>query len=119
MQLQCAMLFVKNVPLMATFYEDVLGLKPIGETRTDTWVEFETGSARFALHAIPPELAGQIEISSPPRAREKNPVKLIFAVSDVERERARIEALGVTTLIRPWGACDAVDPEGNVFGIRA
>lgn len=45
-------------------------------------------------------------------------MKLLFVVPDVERERARLETLGVTLLIRPWGACDGVDPEGNVFGLR-
>jgi catechol 2,3-dioxygenase-like lactoylglutathione lyase family enzyme len=109
------MLFVKDLRLMVAFYGDVLGLKPVAETRTGNWVEFDAGGARFALHAIPPEMAEQVEISSPPRPREKSPVKLIFEVADVERERARLEALGIAMLIRPWGGCDAVDPEGNIF----
>lgn len=48
-----------------------------------------------------------------------DPVKLIFEVKDVESERARLESLGTRILRRPWQqpgmACDAVDPEGNVF----
>ena len=73
---------------------------------------------RFALHAIPPEIASDIEITSPPRVRGQNPVKLIFEVDDVEAERARLELLGTKMVERPWGAWDGVDPEGNVFGIR-
>jgi len=48
-------------------------------------------------------------------------VKLIFEVTDVESERARLESLGIQVLRRPWQkpgeTCDAVDPEGNIFQI--
>ena len=104
---------------MEAFYGDTLGLKRIDETRTDSWVEFDAGSARLALHAIPAHIADQIEISSPPRVREKNPVKLVFVVDDAQSERARLEALGVVMVIRPWGSVDGVDPEGNVFQISS
>ena len=77
--------------------------------------------ARFSLHAIPTEIAKSIEIGSPPTPREEDPVKLVFKVKDVELVRARLESLGVQILRRPWqkpgAACDAVDPEGNVFQI--
>ncbi len=111
------MLYVKDLPGMAAFYGETLGLKAIAETRMDTWVEFESGSANFALHAIPPEIAEQIEILSPPDPRDRNPVKLMFEVENVASERKRLEALGVTILQRPWGTCDGVDPEGNIFQI--
>ena len=102
---------------MADFYGNVLGLAPIEETRIDSWVEFDAGGARLALHAIPDPLASRIEISSPPRAREENPVKLAFLVDDVEREQARMAALGIELVRKPWGACEGVDPEGNIFQI--
>ena len=119
MQLQRAMIFVKDLNRMAAFYGDMLGLKPVAETRTGSWVEFNAGNASLALHAIPPYLADGIEISSPPRVRETNPTKLVFAVEDVQSGRARLEELGVTIVLRPWGTCDGVDPEGNVFQISA
>src|SRR5882757_4780138 len=52
-------------------------------------VEFEAGATRFSLHSIPPEIADQIRISSPPRPREENPVKLSFEVDDIASERQR------------------------------
>ena len=112
MLLKRAMLFVKDFPAMARFYGDVLGLNPIAETRTDTWIEFETG---FALHAIPPHIAEGIEILSPPQPRENHPIKLAFAVDDLTSECERLESLGVKILQTPWGTCDAVDPEGNIL----
>lgn len=119
MRLNGAMIFVKDLPRMAAFYTDTLGLKPIGETGMETWVEFDTGDARFSLHAIPAPSAAEIEIASPPEPRERVPVKLFFEVEDAGSECARLESLGVTILRRPWGASEAVDPEGNIFQIRS
>jgi len=121
MQLRSAILYVKDLERMKRFYGEMLGAVPTNHLWTDTWATFETGSARFSLHAIPAEIANNIEIGSPPTPREAEPVKLIFEVEDVESERARLESLGIQVLRRPWQrpgeACDAVDPEGNVFQI--
>ncbi len=121
MQLRITMLYVKDLERMKRFYGDMLGVKPTNRACTDVWATFETGGARFALHAIPADIAKHIEISSPPNPRDKDPVKLIFEVKDVESERARLESLGIRMLRRPWQqpgeACDAVDPEGNIFQI--
>ena len=65
------------------------------ETRMENWVEFQAGATKFALHAVPSEIADQIEILVPPRPREKNPIKLSFEVDDVASERQRLESLGV------------------------
>jgi catechol 2,3-dioxygenase-like lactoylglutathione lyase family enzyme len=119
MRLNHAMIFVKDLPGMTTFYSSALELQPIEETRLDNWLEFDTGGARFSLHAIPVDIASGIEISSPPRPREKNPVKLFFEVDDLASERQRLEAMGVTIIERPWGAVECVDPEGNIFQINA
>jgi catechol 2,3-dioxygenase-like lactoylglutathione lyase family enzyme len=117
MRLNRAMIYVKDLPRMAAFYGDTLGMKPIEETRMNEWVEFDAGNSRFALHAIPSQIADQCEITSPPQPREKSPVKLIFEVDDVASECARLESLGVTIVRRQWGSYDAIDPEGNIFQI--
>ncbi len=123
MRLECAMLYVKDFLHMKEFYEQMLGTPPVNTESTDTWALFDVGGARFALHAIPPEYARTIQISSPPKARETDPVKLIFAVDDVLAERNRLEAMGIPVLQRPWQepnqACEGVDPEGNIFQISA
>jgi predicted enzyme related to lactoylglutathione lyase len=111
------MLFVKDLPRMTIFYRDVLGLTVNEATRLPDWVEFG-GDAQFALHAIPATIAAGISIESPPRAREQGSTKLTFVVKDVEATLASIEAMGLTLLRRPWGAVEAVDPEGNVFALR-
>lgn len=117
MRLLRALIYVSDLERMTAFYRDTLGLKPITETRMDSYVEFDAGAATFALHAIP--IGQRCELSSPPRPRENNPVKLSFEVENLASERKRLESLGVTVLQRPWGACDGIDPEGNIFGISA
>jgi len=119
MRLHGAMLYVKDLPRMAAFYRDVLGLHPVEETRQPDWVEFQDGGAQFALHAIPAAIAAGISIDSPPRVRAQGGIKLTFAVKDVEAVLASIEAMGLPLLRRPWGGVEAVDPEGNVFALRA
>jgi catechol 2,3-dioxygenase-like lactoylglutathione lyase family enzyme len=117
MRLSNAMLYVKDIERMASFYRDTLGLQPIAETRLENWVEFETGGARFSLHAVPNEIAQGIDLGNPPQPRENVPVKLTFAVADADREMERLTRLGVPLIRRPWGACDVVDPEGNILQI--
>lgn len=100
---------------MADFYEHTLGLKPNPKTRSDDWVEFDAEGTIFALHAIPAEHANGVEITSHPEAREQSATKLCFFVDNLPAERARLTTLGVIFIDRPWDACDALDPEGNVF----
>jgi predicted enzyme related to lactoylglutathione lyase len=118
MHIRGAVIYVKQLDRMASFYEGALKLKPDSATRNEGWVEFAFGTTTFALHAIPAETASEIEILSPPKAREHTPIKLIFEVEDVDSECVRLESLGATVLSRPWGTHDVIDPEGNVFHIR-
>ena len=120
MRLSSATVYVKDLPRMRAFYSEMLGVKPSNDTWTDTWAEFDAGGVSFALHAIPSgNSQPDRDLATPPRPRGQNPVKLIFEVDDVDAERARLELLGVTMVQRPWGAWDGIDPEGNIFGLRA
>ena len=112
------MLFVKDLVRMTAFYRDVLGLQPLEKTRLENWVEFEGDGVRFSLHAIPVAIATGIHIESPPRPHEQGGTKLTFTVQDVDATLNKIEQMGLPLLRRPWGATDAVDPEGNVFALR-
>lgn len=111
------MLFVKDLERMTVFYTEVLGLTVVPETRLPNWVEFQSNGSRFSLHAIPAEVAAGITIDSPPVPREQGRTKLTFAVADVTATLARIEAMGLPLLRRPWDVVEATDPEGNVFAL--
>jgi predicted enzyme related to lactoylglutathione lyase len=117
-ELRRVIVFAKDLEAMAAFYRDALGLRPIPSAAGSGWVEFEAGGARLALHAIPAALAAGISIADPARPREDTPIKIVFAVDDVDAERSRLVRAGATMFeVRPWGACDGIDPEGNVFQI--
>jgi catechol-2,3-dioxygenase len=119
MRLGRAILFVKDFDGLLAFYCNTLGLRRLTQDAPG-WAELDAGGATLALHAIPSEIAKAISITSPPRRREEMPIKLVFVVPDVESERARLVSLGVSmSELRPWGASDGVDPEGNVFQISA
>lgn len=118
MQLRTAMLFVKDLPRMRRFYAEALGLTELPERQGDGWAEFAAGGVTLGLHAIPPHIAADIAIGDPPTAREDTPIKLVFACPDVAAARLHLAAHGAVMFeLRPWGTCDGLDPEGNVFQI--
>jgi len=117
MQIGSAVLYVADLPAMTTFYADVFGLAPIAGDHADVWQEFHAGTFRLGLHQIPAELLTKGSPVAPATPRERTLIKLVFAVPDVERERRRLETRGVAMLVRPWGDCEVVDPECNIFGL--
>jgi len=118
MDLHLAMVFAKDLPRMTAFYRDGVGLTLVADRSTADWSEFQAGGALFALHAIPPAIARDIEITDPPRARGDGALKLVFRVDDLAAARAHLAAHGAV-MFEPWSprACDGLDPEGNVFQI--
>ncbi len=117
-RLGTAVVLAKDMQRMAEFYHEGLGLPLIDAPMAPGWLEFDAGSVRLALHAMPPRVARQIEITHPPRAREESPIKLLFEVDDLEQARQRLIRYGATMFEpRTSGVCDGLDPEGNVFSL--
>ena len=114
--LKCALLYVKDLPRMTAFYRDGLGLRVV--TNSPTWVELDAGGATVGLHAIPDDIAKDIVITTPPARRESTPLKLIFEALDLDSAMAHATGAGaVMDAPSPWGSCNGIDPEGNVFQI--
>lgn len=120
MKLHQAMIFVKRIDLMTTFYRDGLGLKVLPRKSEEGFVVFDAGGATLALHAIPPAIAKTIEIADPPVTRSDTALKLIFEVPDVAAARTHLARHGaIMSEPTDWGGCNGADPEGNVFMIVA
>ncbi|HXI56125.1 MAG TPA: VOC family protein [Polyangia bacterium] len=118
MELRRTMIFAKDLDRMTAFYRDGLGLRLLPERRQEGWVEFDAGGCLLVLHAIPAQIAKDIEITSPPRPRSDTPLKLVFETPDLEAARTHLLSQGaVMQQPRGSGACDGLDPEGNVFQI--
>lgn len=114
MQLHQAMIYAKDLSSMANFYTTILGLTPIESTRTDSWLEYTEG---LALHLIPPHIAEDIHISTPPAPREDSPIKLLFQSPDLPATLAHLESKNIPYTLRPWGTADLTDPEGNILSL--
>ena len=118
MNLGGAMIFAKDMQRMIAFYRDGIGLRLLTDKSKDGWAEFDAGVGSLILHGIPIDIATNIQITTPPKARESTPIKLIFRAIDVDQARLHLKQQGAEMFEpRPWGACDGLDPEGNVFQI--
>ncbi|MES3011801.1 MAG: VOC family protein [Pseudomonadota bacterium] len=118
-----AVLFAKDLPRVARFYEGVVGLVVVA-TESDHIV-LERPHFQLVLHGIPQKIAASISITSPPQLREAVPVKLVFPVASLAAARAMAPALGggLSPTSKEWEArgfraCDGYDPEGNVVQFR-
>jgi len=118
-----AVLYVKNIAKVSTFYLNVAELAVVGFE--DGYIVLESPSFQLVLVAIPEEIAVNIEISSPPTRREDTPVKLIFYVSSISVARTAALQFGgeLSPMDREWTfrghrVCDGLDPEGNVIQFR-
>ena len=127
LELARAIIFVKDMPSMAAFYQDALGLtEVVTDDTSDGWRVLSAGGMQLALHAIPAQIAEGFAISVPPEARSSAVTKLVFRVPDVVAARAALHARGVIEVNqffvdpdRSLVRCDFLDPEGNVFQISS
>ena len=112
-----AILFAKDLARMVAFYRSALQLPVVSDD--PGFVVLGESGMELALHEIPARFARDIEIADPPVPRSKTPVKLVFAVADLDDARDRFAAAG-GIIGEPWSIgdrrlADGTDPEGNVI----
>ena len=113
--------YAKDLPRLAAFYESLLGLVRIHAT--DELAVLDSPGLRLVLHAIPAHIAEGIDIQSPPAPRDRAALKFFFTVPSLDAAAAAAPALGGSVQRERWQgpgfvACNAVDPEGNIFQLR-
>lgn len=118
-----ALIYAKNLERLAGFYRRLLALAII-QADLDH-VVLGTAGFELIIHAIPADIAGAINISTPPQVREETPIKLLLPIADLSQARTTAVQLGghLASADRewqsgPWRVCDGHDPEGNVFQLR-
>jgi predicted enzyme related to lactoylglutathione lyase len=116
-------LFAKDLPRVAKFYEELLGLSVVVADREK--IVLESAELLLVVHAVPPEVAASVSIASPPELRTNVPMKLFFPVASLAKARAKASSLGgaLYPSHKEWGArgfraCDGYDPEGNIVQLR-
>jgi predicted enzyme related to lactoylglutathione lyase len=114
-------IYAKDLPRMAAFYETVLDLAPAHPS--PDLVMLRAPGIELLLHAIPPHIAADIDISVPPVAREDAALKFFFTVPSLAAAAGIAARHGGEVLAARWqgpgfSVRNAVDPEGNIFQLR-
>jgi predicted enzyme related to lactoylglutathione lyase len=109
-------LFVTDMPAMRAFYEQVIGLQPIGHQDAG-WVSYDTGGAALSLH-------GGAKRRMLTAAESGKVAQVVFHVDDVPAARAVLVSRGarmkaLVKVSEQLAFCDGQDPEGNWFQISS
>jgi hypothetical protein len=119
-----AVLYAKNLDRLAEFYK-TLGLV-VDESERGDYAVLIGPHVEISIIQVPEPLASQIEISDPPQARSRTPIKLVFFVASIDAALATTSRLGGRIAdgserwqFRGHAVQDAIDPEGNQYQLRA
>ena len=117
-----AVLFAKSLPLVASFYREVLGATTLD--RSDHHESLECQGFQLVVRQIPAALAESVVIAAPPERRERTAIRLNFPTQDIGRAREYARRLGgqIDDVPPPWATGSTsiylgFDPEGNVIGV--
>jgi predicted enzyme related to lactoylglutathione lyase len=116
-----ALIYAKDLDRLATFYETILPATRLHAS--SELIVLESPDIQLVLHAMPPDIASTVIVHSPPVRRERTAIKLFFSVASIGSARAAASRLGGEVFTeaydgRGFRACNACDPEGNIFQVR-
>jgi catechol 2,3-dioxygenase-like lactoylglutathione lyase family enzyme len=111
-QISRIILFVRDVPAVAAFYQRHFGLKPIASAE-DGWLELAAGGCNLALHRA----------TKTSRERGRSSAKIVFAVADVHAAKQSFAKQGLkfgkVHEVNDFAFANARDPEGNPIQISS
>lgn len=113
--------YAKDLVSMARFYESILGMARLHDT--EELVVLQSSEIQLVVHTMPVEFASAIVITSPPQRRVNTALKFFFTVASISAVKSAAPALGGEVYPEQWEgpgflACNACDPEGNIFQVR-
>lgn len=116
-----ALIFVKDMERISTFYQTVLGL-PLRFADEHHHV-LGVSDPALTIHAMPAQIAVDIVVPVPPVVRHRQAIKILFSVPSLAEAGVHARRLGGGMLDTAWSgdgfhARDGFDPEGNVFHLR-
>jgi predicted enzyme related to lactoylglutathione lyase len=119
-----AVLYVKDLRLMRTFYERCFGLL-VAEPVDEDFCVLASDDWELSLVAMSAATAATFVVTDPPGRRESFPVKLAFAVPSIEGLHpavtgagGQLDPIGSAWEFRGQRHLDCLDPEGNVLQLR-
>jgi hypothetical protein len=118
-----AVLFVKDLEKVASFYERVAKLRRISTAQDH--VVLKSGGYKLVVHAFPADVAPAMDVDTPVAVREDCRLKLVFSTASISTARKSAVRLGGLVKGREYEwryqsemVCDGCDPEGNVVQFR-
>lgn len=114
-------IYAKDPTRLACFYQGVLGMTEAH--RTNQMVVLRSPDLQLIVHAMPPQVASQVEITEPPQLRDGAAIKFFCTISSLSSAQKSAVALGGQLLSEQWQGPgfvvrNACDPEGNIFQVR-
>lgn len=114
-------LYAHDVERVAGFYQTLLGLARV--RNAPGLVVLGSPGLQLVVSAMPAEIAATVTLADPPTPRTDTALKFFFTVPELAAAEALASALGGGFLPGRWQnpvfvACNAVDPEGNLFQLR-
>jgi catechol-2,3-dioxygenase len=119
-KLDTIIFYVKDVKKLQNFYVKNFNLKTIEED--EIWVLLNAGSINIGLHKIGDQYLEKVNLYQ----EFDNNTKIVFEI-DLDIEAARNELISRKVEMREiktfenynYWLCDGIDPEGNVFQLKA
>ncbi|WP_333663787.1 hypothetical protein [Chishuiella changwenlii] len=119
-KLDTIIFYVKDVKKLQNFYVKNFNLKTIEED--EIWVLLNAGSINIGLHKIGDQYLEKVNLYQ----EFDNNTKIVFEI-DLDIETARDELISRNVEMREiktfenynYWLCDGIDPEGNVFQLKA
>lgn len=114
-------IYAKDLERVARFYEAIAGMRRL---RSDAeLVVLDNADIQLLVHLIPAQFAAKVLIATPPQRREQTALKFFLTVPGLASARELAASLGGEVFMEGWQgpgftACNAMDPEGNVFQAR-
>jgi len=119
-KLDTIIFYVRDVKKLQNFYVESFNLKTIEED--EIWVLLNAGSINIGLHKIGDQYLEKVNLYQ----EFDNNTKIVFEI-DLDIETARNELISRNVEMREiktfenynYWLCDGIDPEGNVFQLKA
>ncbi len=114
-----AVFYVMHLERMRLFYQRCFGFDVVDQA--PDYCVLESDAWSLSLVVVPQAIAAGIHLTTPATPRSGTPIKLAFAVAEIDAARKRVTEMGgrVADAGTVWDFRgnrhgDAVDPEGNV-----
>ncbi len=91
--------------------------------RTEDMIILRSPDLQLIVHAMPPHIASQVTIASPPLLRDSAAIKFFCTVESIPAAEESAHSSGGMVFAEQWHGPgfvvrNASDPEGNIFQVR-